>query len=104
MLVTMCETVQQEIFRDHTEPVLRDLSKDYLGAMLGRDVGEAKLSSAEIDMRARVKDVLVSNDAMFSSVGEEVAVEAGGEGEGVKPEVDIDDEESMLQAQLLEEM
>ncbi|KAK8100857.1 hypothetical protein PG999_011231 [Apiospora kogelbergensis] len=92
MLVKLCETVQQEILRD-TGPVLNDLSKDYLGAMLGRNVGEAKLSSAEISMRARVKDVLLSNDAMFSPVGKEAAVE-----------VEMEDEEDMLQAQLLQEM
>ncbi|KAK8066431.1 hypothetical protein PG997_013178 [Apiospora hydei] len=100
MLQALCETVQREIAQ-YTEPVLGELSKDYLGAMLGRDVGEAKLSSAEIGMRAKVKDVLLRNDAMFSAVDKGEAVEQG-DGE-VKPDADMDDDEDLLQAQLLQE-
>ncbi|KAK7966654.1 uncharacterized protein PG986_000931 [Apiospora aurea] len=100
MLQALCETVQREIAQ-YTEPVLGELSKDYLGAMLGRDVGEAKLSSAEIGMRAKVKDVLLRNEAMFSPVGKGEAVEQG-DGE-VKPDADMDDADDLLQAQLLQE-
>ncbi|KAK8038081.1 hypothetical protein PG994_014848 [Apiospora phragmitis] len=98
MLQALCETVQKEI-QQYTEPVLAEMSKDYLGAMLGRDVGEAKLSSAEIDMRARVKDALLRIDAMFSAVEGE-AVEPDGE---VKPDANMEDDEDVLQAQLLQE-
>ncbi|KAK7935689.1 hypothetical protein PG985_001184 [Apiospora marii] len=100
MLEDLCKTLKKEIFKD-TDPVLSELSKDYLGAMLGRDVGEAKLSSAEIDMRAKVKDVLLRNETMFSSEDEGAAVIAG-DGE-VKAEENMEDDDDMLQAQLLQE-
>lgn len=100
MLEDLCKTLQKEILKD-TDPVLCELSKDYLGAMLGRDVGEAKLSSAEIDMRAKVKDVLSRNEAMFSAEDEGATVKAG-DGE-VKTEENTEDDDAMLQAQLLQE-
>ncbi|KAK8136375.1 hypothetical protein PG984_004315 [Apiospora sp. TS-2023a] len=100
MLEDLCKTVQKEILM-FTDPVHSELSKDYLGAMLGRDVGEAKLSSAEIDMRAKVKDVLLRNEAIFSAEDQCLVVQAG-DGE-VKAEENMEDDEDMLQAQLLQE-
>ncbi|KAK6856108.1 hypothetical protein PG995_008259 [Apiospora arundinis] len=126
MLGDLCTTVRKEML-DQTKPILGGLSRDYLGAMLGPDVGEAKLSSVEINMRAHVKDVLVSNDSMFSAVGkaedptavdeeagptalDEKAVsaaanEAAGSTAVVEgDEGDVDNDELMLQAQLLQEL
>lgn len=100
MLEGLCKTVQKGILED-TDLVLDAMSKDYLGAMLGRDVGEAKLSSAEIDMRAKVKDVLLRNEAMFAGEDQGSTVQPG-DGE-VKVEETMEDDDDMLQAQLLQE-